>query len=408
MAAMSATKLKQRINSVDFLRGVVMVIMLLDHTRDYVHWAGFIFDPTDLTQTYPALFFTRWITHFCAPTFVFLSGVSIYLQKLAGKTNAELSRFLWTRGIWLIVLEFTIVRFGFTFNLDYSLFGAAQVIWVIGVSMIVMAALIYLPVRIIGIFGLAMILLHNLLDRFRLPPGVAFGGQPPVDGWQSLWLIFHQQGFIPLWDGGPVVFVLYPLIPWIGVMAVGFAFGAIFGLNPDIRRRYLLLIGGVVVALFVIVRFMNVYGDPSPWSPQENPWFTLLSFLNTSKYPPSLLFLMMTLGPAILVLALTDRIDGKAIWQKIGITYGRVPMFYYILQWFVAHGAGVLLAIVAGKDYHYLLENPIANIQVPPGSGFSLITTYIVWLTGVAILYPLCWWYGEYKRRHRSWWLSYL
>lgn len=403
------TSIRQRINSVDLLRGIVMMIMLLDHTRDYVHWGGFVFDPTDLSQTYPSLFFTRWITHYCAPTFVFLSGVSIYLQRLAGKTNAELSRFLWTRGLWLIVLEFTIVRFGFAFNLDYSLVGAAQVIWAIGVSMIVMAALIYLPLRVVGGFGLLMIVLHNLLDVFRIPPAMAFGGQPPLDTWQSLWLVLHQQGLIPLWNGGPVVFVLYPLIPWIGVMAAGFAFGAIYKLAAEQRRKYLLLAGGIATLLFVVIRFINVYGDPSAWSVQEKPWFTVLSFLNTTKYPPSLLFLLMTLGPSIIVLGLTDGISGRAIWQKIAITYGRVPMFYYILQWFAAHGAGVLLAIAAGKEYHYLMENPIANVQLPPGAGFSLITTYLAWLTGLAILYPLCWWYGEYKRRNRDkWWLSYL
>ena len=210
--------IKNRILSVDLLRGVVMMIMLLDHTRDFVHWGGLQFDPTDMSRTYPALFFTRWITHYCAPTFVFLSGVSIYLQRLAGKTNAELSRFLWTRGLWLILLEFTIVRFGFAFNLDYSFFGAAQVIWVIGVSMVVMAGLIYLPVMWVGAFGVGMIALHNLLDVFAIPPQVAFGQPTPIGSVQAVWLLLHQQGLISL-SGGPVILVLYPLIPWIGVMA---------------------------------------------------------------------------------------------------------------------------------------------------------------------------------------------
>ncbi len=404
---MEAEKIRQRIYSVDLLRGLVMIIMLLDHTRDFVHSAGFLFDPTDLTQTTVPLFFTRWVTHFCAPTFVFLSGVSIYLQRLAGKTNAELSRFLLTRGLWLIFLEFTVVRLGFTFNVDYSFIGAAQVIWVIGVSMIVMAALIYLPVRVVGIFSLAMIVLHNLLDRYSLPPQVAFGSPAPLGSSQSFWLILHQQGIVSLF-GGPIVFVLYPLIPWIGVMAAGWAFGTIYGIDADRRRKYLFLIGGAATALFVIVRFINIYGDPSAWSIQDKPWFTLLSFLNTTKYPPSLLFLLMTLGPAIILLGLTDRIDGKAIWQKIGITYGCVPMFYYILQWLFAHGAGVLLSMAAGKDYGYLLVNAGPATQPPQDAGFSLGVVYATWITGLVLLYPLCLWYGNYKRRHKSWWLSYL
>ena len=228
--------IRRRILAVDLLRGVVMMIMLLDHTREFVHWAGLQFDPTDLSRTYPILFFTRWITHFCAPTFVFLSGVSIYLQRLNGKTNAELSRLLWTRGLWLIVLEFTIVRFGFSFNLDYSFFGAAQVIWVIGVSMIVMAGLIYAPVKWVGVAGVAMIVLHNLLDANRIPPQVAFGGQTPIGSWQALWMILHQQGFISL-IGSSQVLILYPLIPWIGVMAAGWAFGSIYSLEAAQRRK---------------------------------------------------------------------------------------------------------------------------------------------------------------------------
>jgi uncharacterized membrane protein len=407
MPSESNSDLKRRINSVDLLRGVVMMIMLLDHTRDFVHWAGLQFDPTDLTRTYPALFFTRWITHYCAPTFVFLSGVSIYLQRLAGKTNAELSRFLWTRGLWLILLEFTIVRFGFAFNIDYSFFGAAQVIWAIGVSMIVMAALIYLPVKWVGSFGLAMVALHNMLDVFMIPPQVAFSGQTPIGSWQALWLLLHQQGLISLF-GGPIVMVLYPLILWIGVMAAGWSFGSIYSLEQVKRRKLLYVTGVTVTALFILVRLLNVYGDPSRWSQQPSGTFTFLSFLNTTKYPPSLLFLLMTLGPAIVVLVLTDGIDGKAIWQRICITFGRVPMFFYILQWFVSHGAGVILAAAAGKEFRYLLTNPGPGTQVPPDAGFSLMVVYVVWITGLAILYPLCLWWGNLKRTKRHWLLSYL
>jgi uncharacterized membrane protein len=404
---MSADKLKERIYSVDLLRGVVMMIMLLDHTRDFVHWGGLQFDPTDLSRTYPALFFTRWITHYCAPTFVFLSGVSIYLQRLAGKTNAELSRFLLTRGLWLILLEFTVVRFGFAFNLDYSFAGAAQVIWVIGVSMIAMAALIHLPLKWVGAFGVAMIALHNLLDVYAIPPQVAFGEPSPLGSGRALWLLLHQQGVISLF-GDSVVLVLYPLIPWVGVMAAGWAFGSVYSTEADRRRKILYATGIAAIALFVVLRFVNIYGDPSAWSSQKSGTFTLLSFLNTTKYPPSLLFLLMTLGPSIVVLALTDKIDGRAIWQKICITYGRVPMFFYILQWIVAHGAGVVLSAAAGKEFAYLLTNPGPASPVPPDAGFSLMIVYAVWLAGLAILFPLCLWYGNYKRRSKHWILSYL
>jgi len=236
--------------------------MLLDHTRDFVHWAGLQFDPTDLSRTSAELFFTRWITHYCAPTFVFLSGVSIYLQRLAGKPNGELSRFLLTRGLWLIFLEFTIVRLGFTFNLDYSFAGMAQVIWVIGVSMIVMAGLIYLPVKLVGFFGLAMIVLHNLFDGFQIPPNIAFAGQPPPDFLQSLWIVFHQQAVIPI--GGASVFVAYPLIPWIGVIAAGGAFGSVFTWTPERRRQTLYTVGIAATLLFVVLRFANIYGARPP------------------------------------------------------------------------------------------------------------------------------------------------
>jgi uncharacterized membrane protein len=404
---MTTDVIKQRIYSIDLLRGVVMMIMLLDHTRDFVMAGALTSDPTDLTQTTIPLFFTRWITHYCAPTFVFLSGVSIYLQRLAGKTNAELSRFLWTRGLWLIFLEFTIVRLGFTFNLDYSFFGAAQVIWVIGASMVVMAALIYLPLRWVGIFALLMIASHNLLDVYSIPPQEAFGAPSPLASTRAAWLLLHQQGLISLFNG-PVVFVLYPLIPWIGVMAAGLAFGSVYAIEPARRRKLLLITGVTVTLLFVVVRLINVYGDPSAWSVQEKAGFTLLSFLNTSKYPPSLLFLLMTLGPSIIVLAITDSIDGRAIWQKICITYGRVPMFFYILQWFVAHGTGVILRAATGQEFGHLMATSGLGSEVPLNNGFSLVVVYAAWIGGLILLYPLCKWYGEMKRRNKHWALSYL
>jgi uncharacterized membrane protein len=407
---MTSEQIQRRIYSVDFLRGVVMMIMLLDHTRDFVHNAPFGSDPTDPATTNVVLFFTRWITHYCAPTFVFLSGVSIYLQKLKGKSNRELSWFLFTRGLWLIVVEFTIVRTSFVFNLDYTFFGVAQVIWAIGVSMIIMAALIWLPKSVVAAYGLLLVLFHNLFDGVQVPPNVAFQGQPPPDLSQMLWLVLHQPGVVPLFGGATSGFIAYPLIPWTGVMALGYVAGTIYSWDADRRQKWLLRMGFAVTAAFVVLRAINVYGDPSRWQYQERgPIFTFLSFLNTTKYPPSLLYLLMTLGPAMVVLALTDRIDGKAIWQRIAIVYGRVPMFYYMLQFALAHALAVLLSLAAGKSVAYMFMNFPANFAAaPPDAGFPLWVVYVVWLVGLAILFPLCFWYGNYKLRKKHWLLSYL
>jgi uncharacterized membrane protein len=406
-----------------------MMIMLLDHTRDFVYHNALIGDPTNMSNTTVPLFFTRWITHYCAPIFVFLSGVSIYLQKMYGKSNGELARFLVTRGLWLIVLEFTVIRTLITFNLDYSLLGFAQVIWVIGVSMIVMAGLIYVPLRIVGAIGILMILLHNLLDVYRLPPGEAFGGPATVG--QGVWIVLHQQGIVPFF-GGSVIVILYPLIPWVGVMAAGYALGAIYQWDAERRRKLLLTVGIAATVLFVTVRFTNYYGDPSPWMnnaefaarqaanpppgppadegarPLSEPAFSFVSFLNTTKYPPSLLFLLMTLGPALIVLGLTDRISGKPIWQWIAIVFGRVPLFFYILQWLSAHFFGIGLSLLAGKDIGYFFQGPGPGTQLPPDNGFSLPVVYFAWIAGLIILFPLCYWYGEYKRKNKHWLLSYL
>lgn len=400
--------LKRRIYSVDLLRGLVMMIMLLDHVREFVHAGALQNDPTNPETTTVPIFFTRWITHFCAPAFVFLSGTSIYLQRMNGKSNAELSKFLITRGLWLVVLEFTVVRLGIFFNFDYSVAALIQVIWVIGVSMIVMAAVIYLPTRTIGFIGIAMILLHNLFDRFQVPPNIAFAGSPPPDAWQMLAIILHQPGIIHITSGSSA-FVAYPLIPWVGVMMAGYALGALYKWTDERRRTTLLWLGIAATVSFVLIRATNLYGDPSAWKYFETTSSTILSFLNTTKYPPSLLFLLMTLGPSLIVLAITDKIDGNAVWQRVAITFGRVPMFYYILQWFYAHGIAVVLAYFAGIDISYLFVNFPDNAQAaPPDHGFSLGATYLVWAAGLVILYPLCAAWAELKRRKKHWLLSYL
>lgn len=414
-----AKRARARIDSVDLLRGVVMVIMMLDHTRDFVHSGAWQFDPTDLAKTSTALFLTRWITHFCAPVFVFLAGTGTYLQFARGKSKNELSRFLITRGLWLIVLEFTWVRVCVTFNMDYANFlGMMQVIWVIGVSMIVLAALIHLPFRVIAGFGIAMIVLHNLLDRFHVTGWR--GPNSPVPGfWSKLFIILHQANEpLPILGGNsPVLFVLYPLIPWIGVMAAGYAFGALYQMIQDRRRRLLLIMGVAVTALFLALRATNLYGDPSHWSGQNSATFTLLSFVNTTKYPPSLLFLLMTLGPAMLALRWFEKVVNTNATQPHSrprtlrdffITFGRVPLFFYLLQWPTAHLIAVFVHFAAGKPWRWMFGSLLGVSGPPPGVGFNLWVVYACWIAGVLLLYPLCKWFAGVKARRRDWWLSYL
>lgn len=400
---------RQRIDSIDLLRGIVMVIMMLDHTRDFVHSQGLFGDPTNLQTTTTALFLTRWITHFCAPVFVFLAGTSAYLQWSRGKSKRELSKFLVTRGLWLIVLECTLVKLGAFFTLDYRFIGFFQVIWVIGVSMIVLAALIHLPLKVIAGFGLTMIALHNLLDRFQVQSWQGPNSPVPSIG-AKLWIVLHQQGVFPIAGfPSPVVAFIYPLIPWVGVMAVGYAFGALYQMEAVRRRRLLLVIGGIVTALFISMRFANYYGDSNRWSSQKNAVFTVLSFLNTTKYPPSLLFLLMTLGPAIAALAWFEGLKRGRL-SNVFLSYGRVPLFFYLLQWPTAHLISVLLHWFAGKPVKWLFTSPLDLFSNPPaqGIGFNLWVVYAAWLTGVILLYPLCKWFAGVKARRKDWWLSYL
>ncbi len=409
---------RTRIDSIDLLRGIVMVIMLLDHTRDFVHrdvLQGF--DPTDLARTNPLLFFTRWITHFCAPVFVFLAGTGAYLQGARGKSKGDLSRFLFTRGVWLIVLEFTVVRCAAFLNFDYRFIGAMQVIWVLGVSMIVLAALIYLPLRFVAAFGVLMIFLHNLLDGFRVQGWQ--GPQSAVPGfWAKLYIILHQ-GFeafpILSFFPSPVVFVLYPLIPWIGVMVAGYAFGALYQMDAARRRRFLLILGGAATALFIILRAINIYGDPSRWAKQSTVTFTIISFFNVTKYPPSLLFLLMTLGPAFLALVWFERRKSVSVEKEARskvrnffVTFGRVPLFFYVLQWIMAHLTSLIAHLIAGKPISWMFGSQIQTAGPPAGVGFGLLVVYICWIVGIILLYPICKWFAGVKQRRNDWWLSYL
>ena len=401
--------MNRRIDSIDLLRGIVMVIMMLDHTRDFVHNAALQFDPTDLSRTNIALFLTRWITHFCAPVFVFLAGTGAYLQLARGKSKAELSRFLVTRGFWLIFLELTLVKFGVFFNPDIRFLGFLQVIWVIGISMIILSVLIYLPKSVIAAIGLVMIALHNLLDSIRVAGWNGPGTPTPAPS-EKLWILLHQAfyAFPVLGDNTPVIAVIYPLVPWVGVMAVGFAFGALYQLDAQRRRRLLLIIGGVATALFIAIRAINIYGDPSRWSQQKNLVFTVLSFLNTTKYPPSLLFLLMTLGPSILALALFEAKESGGAIRNFFVTFGCVPLFFYLLQWYTAHSISILLHLAFGKPASWLWRSPVDFGQSPAGIGFNLVVVYLVWMAGVLLLYPLCRWFAGVKQRRRDWWLSYL
>jgi uncharacterized membrane protein len=378
---------RARLDSVDILRGLVMVIMALDHTRDF--FSNYSGDPSDLSKVSAGIFLTRWITHFCAPVFVFLAGAGAFLSN---KPKPELARFLITRGLWLVFLELTVVRASLCFNLNYQ-FNFGQVIWVLGWSMIGLAGLIRLPAAVVGGMGVAVIALHNLLDPIR---SQSWGS------WSWFWIFLHEPNFVKF-DSGAVFFIAYSFLPWMGVMAAGYGFGAL--LRRDDRVQLLTRIGLGATALFVAVRAVNIYGDPTPWSQKQNLLFTFFSFLNCQKYPPSLLYLLMTLGPAILLLAAIDKFHGGPL-----LPYGRVPMFYYLIHFPLIHLCAVIAAWFQWGRFDFLLNFPLA---VPPdlfpaGYGYNLFTVYLIWIAIVSSLYLPCRWFGDLKRRRNDWWLSYL
>lgn len=386
---------RARLLAPDLLRGLVMVLMALDHTRDFFTTARF--DPLDLARTTPALFLTRWVTHFCAPTFVLLAGASAYLYGRRGRTRAEVSRFLLTRGLWLVVLEVTVVRFGWFFNVDYIRTGG-QVIWAIGWAMVVLAGLSYaLSVRAVAAVGVGIIVGHNLLDP--LTPD-HFGA------WGWLWTVLHEGGPINPADRHQLV-EAYPLLPWIGVMCAGYGFGALLVL-PDLRRRRVLLTLGLsLMAAFVALSLLNRYGDPAPWTPQRTPFLTLLAALDREKYPPSLLYLLMTLGPAIAALPLLERWpEGPP--RRFFLTFGRVPLIYYLLHLPLIHALALVAALVTGFDPGFLFVSAKPGSMLPPGWGVGLPGLYAVWAGVVLMLYPVCRWFAGVKARSGAWWWSYL
>ena len=377
-----------------------MVIMAIDHIRDFLHYDSQHFSPEDLTRTSVALFFTRWITHFCAPTFIFLAGTSSYLVARRGMSTSALWRFLLTRGLWLIVVEMTFVLFGMTFNLSYR-YVVWQVIWAIGWSMVALSALIFIPWRGLLVFSLAMIVGHNLLDGIH-------ADQLPAFGW--LWKILHEgPSFIPL-SGGHIALEVYPLVPWIGVMSAGYCFGRVFDLESRERRRFLLRMGLVLTGLFVVLRGINMYGDPSPWETQASPVMTVLSFLRVSKYPPSLLFLLVTLGPTLVALSLLERVSAGE--SNPFLVFGRVPLFYYVAHWYLIHLVGLGMGWIRYGRFDFLFELPPSALPPPTAYpsdyGYDLWVVYVVWAAVVIALYPLCRWFAGVKARNRSVWLSYL
>jgi uncharacterized membrane protein len=389
---------RTRVHAVDILRGLVMIVMALDHTRDYVHDAAMAFQPEDLTQTTPAIFLTRWITHICAPVFMFCAGTGAWFRLERDGSRGDLARFLLTRGLWLIVLEFTVERAGFFFQLGIDpLF--LLVLWALGMSMIALAAMVFLPYGALLAVSVAIIALHNLFDGVTPSRFGAFG-------W--LWQILHVQGLLRLSD--PTVIVAYPLVPWMGVMAAGFCFGRVYQLPPERRRAVIFSVGLVLTAAFVVLRAINVYGDPRPWSPQDDAVFTVLFFVNTTKYPASLAFVLMTLGPAMLFLAWADR-------SRLGdrsplLVFGRVPLFYFLVHIPLIHAMAVALTWLEYGAAPFLFTPPptlgTPRTVFPPDYGWDLWAVYAVWAAAVVALYPLCLWFMRMKARRRDWWVSYL
>jgi uncharacterized membrane protein len=371
-----------RLVAVDVVRGAVMVVMALDHVRDFFSDARF--DPTDLARATPALFLTRWVTHFCAPLFVLLAGTSAWLHGARGLAPRELARFLLLRGLWLVALEVTVVRLGWTFNFDYSLI-IGQVIWAIGWSMVALAGLVFLPVPAVAAVGLALVAGHNLLD------GVGSGS--------GIWMVLHVPGRVAI-TPGMTLFVAYPLLPWIGVMAAGYALGPWLARPRAERRRGLLALGLASTLAFVVLRATSLYGDPRPWTGGG-----VLAFLNTTKYPPSLQFLLMTIGPGLLLLGLADREAGPA--AGLLATFGRVPLFYYVLHLYLIHALAVAATLAVGGPVDALFST-LFMIGGPPGYGWSLGVVYAVWLGVVLALLPPCRWFADVKRRRSDPWLSYL
>lgn len=385
-----------RIESIDILRGIVMVIMALDHVRDFFHHEALIgHDPLDLTTTWPLLFATRWITHFCAPVFVFLSGTSVFLYSQSGRTKKQVAFFLFTRGLWLMLAEIFIVNFFWEFEFGYFLM--LQVIWAIGLCMVVLSVLQFLPYKILLVLGIIIVTGHNLLDGIRIE-------QPIIAslGW-SIVHVAHPYQIPP----HLLLFVAYPFLPWLGLMIIGYCLGKMYKkeADADYRKKFLLIAGVCSILLFIVLRYINVYGDMQERTMQQTTLFTVFDFVNTTKYPPSLLYMLMTIGPALIVLSFTENISNW--FSRIIIIYGKVPFFYYLLHVLLIHTIAVVFYLISGQGSGKV--NFPGSENSPDNSGYPLWLVYMVWLLVVFILYFPCRWYSNYKARHSHIkWLSYL
>lgn len=384
---------RQRIESLDLLKGLVIVIMALDHVRDYFHYDVHFVDASDPQQTYLSLYLTRFITHFCAPTFSLLAGVSAWIVGRK-KTKGELSAFLVKRGLWLVFVELVIVNFAWYFNPAFHEFSFV-VIWILGISMIFLAGLIHLPAKAILIFSLVLIFGHNLLDK------VDFEGS-------IFWHFLHKRGvFYTTPDH--VFREGYPVIPWVAVMSLGYWFGKFYdpGFDATKRRRLFNYIGIGALVLFLVIRSTNIYGDPDPWTSQGSPLQTFFSFMDIEKYPPSLSYLLVTLGGAFLFLANTEHWKGRVV--NFFITFGKVPFFAYILHLYLIHLLAMFAAELTGFGWRAMILDTMPHFDDGlKGYGFSLGVVYLVWILVIAILYPACRWFGKYKAAHKEqWWLSY-
>ncbi len=392
---MIETIAKPRIQSIDLLKGLVMVIMALDHVRDYFHYSAFFFDATDPEQTTWPIFLTRFITHFCAPAFSFLAGTSAYMIGKR-KSPSELSSFLFKRGLWLVFVEIIIVNLGWKFDLNFTHISLAT-IWQLGVSMIVLAVLIHLPKKVILAFSLVIIFGHNLLDNIH------FEGS-------YFWAMIHQPQKFEFAEGYMVVFA-YSLLPWIAVMSLGYCFGSLYDSSFEAQKRTRILnsLGIGCMALFFILIAFNIYGDPVKWTNYGDTSKTLMSIFNVSKYPPSLLYLLVTLGCSLLFLANAEKLKGKVV--NFFCVFGRVPFFYYILHIYLIHFMAVFAAEFTGFGWRIMVSMPtfVTRVEALKGYGFNLITVYLVWILVIILLYPLCKKFDVYKQKHKEkWWLSYL
>ena len=386
-------KIPYRIYSIDILRGIVMILMALDHTRDFFHVSAFTADPLNPATTTVPLYFTRWITHYCAPTFVFLSGLSVYISS-KNKPLKTASSFLLKRGCWLLFVEIAIITLGLTFNPLYN-FIIWQVIWAIGWSMILLGLLMRISFNAVLITGLLLFFGHNLLDYANIPETGIVGNLFKI-------LLTSSFSVIPLSDSHAIG-VIYAILPWTGAMLLGYCAGYWFRQGyPAIKRRKILLATGFsLIVLFVMLRFINLYGNPSPWDGSN-----ILSFLNTSKYPPSLQYLSMTLGPSLILLALFENVKGR--WSRIAAVYGRVPFFYYVLHFYIIHTLLVIIFYATGYTNAQIVDQNVPFLFRPATFGFNLWIVYGIWIFVVGVLYVPCRWFHRYKTNHSQWWLRYI